>query len=54
MRLEVKRKLLFWYVRLVADNGEVLMHSETYYNRYNAVRSARRLSAALDVEVVDE
>lgn len=43
MKIEVYKKLLLWRVKLVAKNGEVLMHSETYYNRSNADRAAKRL-----------
>lgn len=42
MKVEVKRKL-FWYVRLVAANGEVLLHSEVYFNKSNAQRAAKKL-----------
>jgi uncharacterized protein YegP (UPF0339 family) len=32
-----------WYVRLIAENGEVLTVSEGYYSKWNAQRAARRV-----------
>jgi hypothetical protein len=40
-----------WYLRLVADNGEVLAVSEGYFSRWNARRAARRNFA--DLRFVD-
>lgn len=48
--LKVSKKFLFWYIKLVSNNGEVLMHSETYYSRYNATRAAKRISERLGVK----
>lgn len=43
----VTRKRFFWYVQLVsAHNGQVIMTSETYYNKSNARRIARKVAAA--------
>jgi uncharacterized protein YegP (UPF0339 family) len=39
----VYKKRFLWRVKLVSANGEILMVSETYYNRSNAVRAAQRL-----------
>ena len=36
-----------WYVRLVASNGKVLMHSETYTRRRDAKRAAAKIAARL-------
>jgi uncharacterized protein YegP (UPF0339 family) len=47
MKVQVYRKRFFWRVKLVATNGEILMVSETYYNRSNAVRAAQRLRELL-------
>ena len=43
MKVIVYRRNMFWRVKLVAANGEILMVSETYYSRSNAVRAAQRL-----------
>lgn len=51
MYLEVKRTL-FWHIRLVrTGNNEVLLNSETYYSKANAVREAKKLSKALNLKV---
>jgi uncharacterized protein YegP (UPF0339 family) len=46
MKVIVYRKL-FWRVKLVAPNGEILMVSEAYYNRSDAVRAAQKLRELL-------
>lgn len=50
MHLEIKRRL-FWYVRLMARNGQVLLTSETYFSKSNALRSANKLSKNLGVPI---
>jgi uncharacterized protein YegP (UPF0339 family) len=47
MKVVVYRKNLLWRVKLVGANGEILMVSETYYSRSNAVRAAMRLRELL-------
>jgi uncharacterized protein YegP (UPF0339 family) len=47
MKVVVYKKNLFWRVKLVAANGEILMVSETYYSRSNAVRAAQKLRELL-------
>lgn len=47
MKIELKKKLMFWYITLTAKNGEVLMHSETYYSKSNAQRAAKNLRKEL-------
>lgn len=47
MKVQVYRKRFFWRVKLVGANGEILMVSETYYSRSNAVRAAQRLRELL-------
>ena len=45
MNVVVTRKSRWgwWYVRLVALNGETVMHSQRYSSKGNAVRAARTL-----------
>lgn len=43
------RHTLGWYVRLVAANGQVLMHSEVYASKSNAVRAGKRASTITGV-----
>lgn len=33
-----------WYVKLVAGNGETMMHSEAYDNKQNAERAAETIA----------
>lgn len=47
MKVVVYRKRLFWRVKLVGANNEVMMVSEAYYSRSNAVRAAHRLREVL-------
>lgn len=47
MKVVVSKKLLLWRVKLVAKNGEVLLVSETYYNKGNATRAAKKLEREL-------
>jgi uncharacterized protein YegP (UPF0339 family) len=51
MKVVVYKKHLFWRVKLVGTIGEILMVSETYYSRSNAVRAARRLRDVIGVTV---
>lgn len=32
-----------WYVRLMADNGQILTTSEGYVTKWNAKRAAKRM-----------
>lgn len=52
MRIEIKRGL-FWYIRLIAKNGEPLLHSEVYYSKSNATRAANTLAKALRATIVE-
>ncbi len=36
-----------WFVRLVASNGRIMMHSECYTRRRDAKRAAARIAVAL-------
>lgn len=54
MKIQVNRKLIFWYWRLKSSNGEILATSETYYSKANALRAANKIGEALKfpVEVI--
>lgn len=43
------RHRLFWYYRLVADNGQVLATSEVYFSKSNALRAARNVADMLNL-----
>ena len=43
-----------WYVKLVADNGQVLMVSEGYFSKWNAQRAARRMFPLAEIVHVPE
>jgi len=47
MKVIAYKKRFLWLVKIVAANGEILMVSETYYSRSNAVRAAQRLRELL-------
>lgn len=40
----------FWIIK--AWNGETLAHSEIYYSRAGAIKTAKKLAKQLDCEVV--
>ena len=41
-----------WYVRLVADNGQILTISEGYFSKWNAKRAAKRMYPNAPLKVV--
>ena len=45
-------EIMPYYYRVVSRNGQVLLHSETYSNRWNARRAAKRFARALERGVV--
>lgn len=49
---------LYWHVRLISNYGkgieEILMHSQNYYNKGNAIRAARNLAHNLTLPMVVE
>lgn len=52
-RLEVLKKRSKWYFRLVARNGNTLMHSECYSSKYKATQSAKSIYRSMDfIEVL--
>lgn len=51
MKIEVRRKRLFFYWRIVARNQQVLGTSETYFSKSNALRAAHKLGKALKLPV---
>lgn len=42
-----------WFVRLRADNGEIVLVTEAYTRRWSAKRAARKMGAAFGVPVVE-
>jgi uncharacterized protein YegP (UPF0339 family) len=49
--IQVVRKVVFWYVRLVScSNGEILLTSEIYYSHSNAKRAAHNLAKNLNIQ----
>lgn len=53
MRVQIRKKL-FWSVRLLGDNGEALLTSETYFNKSNARRAGRELAYALGTKLEEK
>lgn len=53
MHLELRHYTLTetYWIRLKARNGQILMASETYYKKSNAVRAAKRLALLLKLPV---
>lgn len=52
MYIEIKRsKKLFWHYVVKAKNGEIMLSSETYFNKGNCVRAARRSAKQLGVPI---
>jgi uncharacterized protein YegP (UPF0339 family) len=41
-----------WFVRLVADNGQILSISEGYFSKWNAKRAAKRMYPNKPLKVV--
>lgn len=41
-----------WFVRLVADNGQILSISEGYFSKWNAKRAAKRMYPNKPTKVV--
>lgn len=40
-----------WWIRIVASNGKVILDSEVYDNKSNAMRAANRLAKVLGLKV---
>lgn len=51
MHIKLMRKTFFWYIKIVAGNGETLLTSETYFTKSNAKRAAEKLSKKLGMAV---
>jgi hypothetical protein len=45
MKIIVYRKFLVWRVKIIATNGKVVMNSEAYSSKSNALRSANKLAS---------
>lgn len=50
MKLELKKKILFWYVVVKGKNGETLLVSETYYSKGNAQRALTKLKKEMKIK----
>lgn len=44
MTIKVTRKILFWYIKVVARNGETVLTSETYSSKSKALKTADMLA----------
>lgn len=51
MKIVVYRKHLLWRVKLIGLNNKIILNSEAYYSKSNAVRAAKTAGAALGVKV---
>ena len=47
MKIIILKKRDQWYWKLVARNGKILAHSETYSSRRMAIKTANLLSSKL-------
>jgi uncharacterized protein YegP (UPF0339 family) len=45
--------LRLWYLRLVAENGETLAHSEGYVTKWNAKRAAKKNFPEAKLVIID-
>ena len=43
-----------WYFRLVGGNGEIISVSESYTTKWSCKRTARKVAADLNVEIVEK
>lgn len=50
MYIEVYKRL-FYRVKIVGKNGEIMMTSEAYYSEGNANRAAKNLSEKLNLPI---
>ena len=41
MLVQVLKKRKYWYYRIIAVNSQILLTSETYYSKSNALRAAK-------------
>ena len=51
--LELRRGLLFYHYAIVAANGQVMLTSETYFSRANALRAIKETASALDLNWIE-
>ena len=47
MKIVILKKRNQWYWKLVARNGKILAHSETYSSQRKAIKTATKLSSLL-------
>ncbi len=51
MKIVILKLRRQWYWKLVANNGRILAHSETYSSKAKAVKTANRMNTLLAKEV---
>jgi hypothetical protein len=49
--IKVIKGVVQWRYQVISQNGNVLSVSQRYFSKSNAVRAARRLGEALNLEV---
>lgn len=50
MIIEVVKEKSKWFWRVRSKNGKTFCHSETYYNKSNAIRSAKSFETCVKLE----
>lgn len=51
MFIEIGKAARGWRFIVKGENGELVLHSQTYYSRWNATRSAMKLAKQNNMEV---
>lgn len=51
MTIKLSRKFIFWYIKVVASNGETVLTSETYSSKSKALQTADMLADETGWEV---
>lgn len=51
MYLKIVKGKLFYHINLMGENHKIIMASETYYNKGNANRAAKRVAKVMGIEV---
>lgn len=50
----LKQGRIRWHVRIMANNGKIVLSSQSYYSKSNADRAARKLADALGLSIYPE